>query len=518
MLALPALALPRLAAAQAGRVLRFVPQADLGTIDPVWSGAYVTRNHGLMVFDTLYGMDSAYRIHPQMAEGHAVTDEGLTWSIRLREGLRFHDGEPVRARDAAASIRRWAVRDSLGQALMAATDAIEAPEDRLLRIRLKRPFRLLPYALGKPGSPICAIMPERLAATDPYRQVTEMVGSGPYRFLAAERVPGARVAYARNADYIPRAGGGAGFTAGPKHAHFDRVEWNVLPDPATAAAALRAGEADWWEAPTFDLLPLLARDARIALTDPDPLGMIGALRFNHLLPPFDNPAIRHALLHAVSQQDYVQAAVGDFPEGGRAGIGFFAPGAPSASDEGLAALTAPRDLGRARRALAAAGYDGERVVLLAPTDLPVLKAQADVGADLLRRMGFNLDYQALDWGTVVQRLARPDAGPQGGWHIFHTYWSGLDMFDPAVHQFLRGNGRAGRAGWHSSAALEALRDEWLAAADEATQARIARAIQRQAFADLPYIPVGQIRPRYAHRTTLADVPRGLAVFWGVRPA
>ncbi|MDO9706912.1 ABC transporter substrate-binding protein [Paracraurococcus lichenis] len=513
-----ALAAPRLAAAQAPRVLRFVPQSDLGVLDPIWSAAYVTRNHALMVFDTLYGMDADYRIQPQMAEGHTVSDDGLAWTIRLREELRFHDGMPVLARDAVASIRRWGARDGLGQSLLAATEALEAVDDRTLRFRLKRRFPLLTYALGKPGSPVCVVMPERLALTDPFRQVTEMVGSGPFRFLAEERVSGARVAYARNADYLPRSGGAASFTAGPKRVHLDRVEWIVMPDPSTAAAALRAGEVDWWENPSFDLLPMLARDRRLALTVQDPLGFIGCLRFNHLIPPFDNPAIRRAVLPALSQADYMAAVAGDFPGGWNQGIGFFAPGTPMANDEGMATLTGPRDLEAAKRALAAAGYRGERVAVPAPSDFPTLKAMADIGADLLQRIGFAVDYQAADWGTVVQRLAKMDPVDQGGWNVFHTFWSGQDMLDPAVHQYLRGNGRAARSGWPTSAALEAMREAWMAAEAETDRLRIARAMQARAFEDLPYIPVGQILPRFAHRREVTDVPGGFAIFWTVRKA
>ncbi|TCZ66605.1 ABC transporter substrate-binding protein [Roseicella aquatilis] len=513
-----ALAAPRLAFAQPSRLLRFVPQSDLGVLDPIWTTAYVTRNHALMVFDMLYGMDAQYRIQPQMAEGHEVADDGLAWTIRLREGLRFHDGTPVLARDCVASIRRWGARDSLGQSLLAATAALEVVDDRTLRFRLTRRFPLLAHALGKPGSPVCAIMPERLAATDPFKQVTEMVGSGPFRFLAAERVSGARVAYARNPDYVPRPGGAASFTAGAKLVHLDRVEWQVIPDPSTAAAALQAGEVDWWENPSFDLLPVLARDRRVTLTEMDPLGFIGCLRFNHLNPPFDNPAIRRAVLPALRQADFMTAVAGDVPGGWNEGIGFFAPGSPLASDEGMAALTGPRDLDAARRALAAAGYRGERVAVPAPSDFPNLKAMADVGADLLKRIGFNVDYQAADWGTVVQRLAKTDPVEQGGWSVFHTFWSGQDMFDPAVHQYLRANGRAGRPGWPSSPALEGLRDEWMVAETEAERLRLARAMQRQAFEDLPYIPVGQIRPRFAHRREVAGLLGGFAIFWTLRKA
>ncbi|MGG5820045.1 ABC transporter substrate-binding protein [Falsiroseomonas sp. HW251] len=507
---------PALVRADRQRVLRFIPHADLAVLDPVWSGAYVTRNHALMIFDTLYGMDADFRIHPQMAEGHDTSNDGLRWTIRLRGGLRFHDGEPVLARDVAASIRRWAVRDSFGQALLAAMDEIASPDDRALTIRLKHRFPLLAYALAKPGSPVCVIMPERLARTDSFRQVTEMVGSGPYRFLPAEQVAGARVCYERNPGYQPRSGGTPSLTAGPKYAHFDRVEWHVLPDPSTAAAALQAGEVDWWEAPTFDLLPLLEREPHLATTRPDPVGLMGMLRFNHLHPPFDEPAVRRALLPAVSQAAYVAAVVGSFPEGGRTGIGFFTPGTPSASEDGLAVLDGPRDLERARRELASAGVAGKRIVLIAPSDFPLLKAQADIGADLLRRVGFDVDYQAMDWGTAIRRLASQEPPARGGWNVVHTYFSGVDVLDPAVHPYLRGNGRAGRTGWPSSQYIEALREAWFAADDSETRAALTRALQRQAFADLPYIPIGQLRLRSAHRRDLAGIPSIVPTFWNVR--
>ncbi len=349
-----ALTAPRIGRAAGASVLRFIPQSDLAVLDPIWTASYVTRNHAMMVFDTLYGTDSAFRVSPQMVAGDTTTADGLTWEMTLRDGLFWHDGEKVLARDCVASIRRWGARDSFGQSVMAVTDELSAPDDKTIRFRLKRSFPLLLAALGKPGSNVCVMMPERLAVTDPFKQVTQMVGSGPFRFQADERVAGARVVYQRNPAYLPRPDGIPSFTAGPKIVHVDRVEWTVIPDPGTAAAAMQAGEMDWWEAPTFDLLPLLRASKNLTLPPPDPLGFLGNMRLNHLQPPFNNPSLRRALLGAVSQDDYMAAAAGD-PTNWRDGVGIFCPASPMASDAGMAVLTSPRNLAAVAKAVVASG-------------------------------------------------------------------------------------------------------------------------------------------------------------------
>ena len=351
---LAALAAPRIARAQAATTLRFVPQADLALLDPIQSTGFVTRNHAFLVFDTLYGWDEQYRVQPQMVEGHRIEDAGLTWLLTLRDGLRFHDGQPVLARDCVASLRRWGTRDSFGLAVMAVTDEISAPDDRTIRWRLKRPFPLLADALGKPGANVAFMMPERLAKTDSSAQVPEMVGSGPYRFVIGERLAGSRAVYARFDGYRPRQDAPS-MLAGGKVAQFDRVEWLTIPDPATAAAALQRGEVDWWEQPIGDLLPSLRRTAGLKVELLDATGAIGMFRFNHLHPPFDNPAIRRALLPVFDQTACMQAIVGTDPALWRDKVGFFTPGAVMASDEGMAALTGPRDPLAAKRALAAVG-------------------------------------------------------------------------------------------------------------------------------------------------------------------
>ncbi|MBV8914693.1 MAG: ABC transporter substrate-binding protein [Acetobacteraceae bacterium] len=517
-----ALALPALGRAQSDQVLKFIPNSDLAVLDPVWSTAYVTRNHGYLVFDTLYGqtgLEGGYVATPQMVAGHSIEDEGRTWRLTLRNGLLFHDGERVLARDCVASIRRWGARDSLGQTLLARTDELSAPDDKTIQFRLKRPFALLPEALGKAAVNMCAIMPERLASTDPYKQVTEMVGSGPYRFKANERVQGARFVYERFPGYTPREGGGRPeWTTGPKVAHFERIEWHIIPDPATAAAALQSGEVDGWERPTGDLLQLLARDRKLKLELVYEMGACMLLRPNHLFPPFDNPGVRRALFHAIDQTEVMIAVMGADPALRKVPCGFFPPGSPMASDTGMAALTEERDYDRVKRDLQAAGYKGEKVAFLVPQDYPIIKAASDVAADMMKRAGMEVEYQALDWGTVTQRRANRNPPSQGGWNAFCTTLSGDEFATPAAHHPLRGTGGQAWFGWPTSPRIEALRDEWLDATDLPAQKRIAAEIQAQAFQDVPYLPLGLFYNPSAYRADLTGILHGFPIFWNLRRA
>jgi peptide/nickel transport system substrate-binding protein len=517
-LAGPALAVSATAQPSNTRLLRFIPQADLTVLDPMWTTAYVTRNHGFMVFDTLFGMDSQYKPSPQMLAGFKTEEDGKLWTLGLRSGLKFHDGEPVRAQDCVASITRWSKRDAFGQALMAATDELSAKDDRTIVFRLKRPFALLPTALGKTQTYPPVIMPERLAKTDPNTQVTEMVGSGPFRFKADERVPGARAVYEKFADYIPRENGTPDMTAGPKVVKVDRVEWTTIPDPTTAAQALINGEQDWWDYATADLIDLLQKSRGVKVVVQEPSGQMSQIRFNQLNPPFNNPAIRRALLGAISQEDTMTAVVGTDRKMWNAPVGYFTPDTPMASTEGLGVFTGPRDMDKVQRELKAAGYKGEKVVLLAATDFPVLKAMADVAADTLKRAGLNVDYVATDWGTVVTRRAKKEPVDQGGWSAFCTAWAGADQINPAGHISLRANGDKAWFGWPDDPKLEALRDQWFEAPDVAAQAAICAAMQQEALISVPYIPMGQYLQPTAYRANLDGVLSGFAIFWNVRKA
>jgi peptide/nickel transport system substrate-binding protein len=362
-------------------------------------------------------------------------------------------------------------------------------------------------------------MPERLALTDPFKQVTEMVGSGPYRFLPDEQIAGARAAYARFDGYRPREDGTPDWVAGPKRAWFDRVEWTVIPDAATAAAAVQSGEADWWEIVDFDLVELMRRDPHLNVFPVYTTGNMALLRMNHLHPPFDNPAIRRAVLGAVDQSAFMQAVAGDDPAAWRDGVGFFTPGTPMASDAGLSVLLGPRNYDAVRQAVRAAGYQGEKVPVMVPaSDAATYNALTLVAADMLAKCGFNVEQQPSDWGTVVQRRASKAPVYQGGWSVFCTTFSGADMATPATNPPLRGNGQAAWFGWPDSPGIEALCDHWFEAPDTAAQQAIARDIQRQAFIDVPYVPLGQYFQQTVQQKGLTGTLAGLPIFWNIRRA
>ncbi|MBE9606898.1 ABC transporter substrate-binding protein [Acetobacteraceae bacterium H6797] len=507
---------PRFVRATSATTLRFIPVIDLAFTDPIYSGAFVSRNHGFMVFDTLYGINSKMEVSPQMVEGHVVENDGKLWKLTLRDGLTWHDGEKVTAKDCVASINRWAKRDALGAALMVATEDLSAADDKTIVFRLKRPFPLLPMALGKAATPACFMMPERLANTDPFKQIPEIIGSGPFRFVANERVPGAKNVYQKFEGYKPRESGVSDWTAGPKIVHYDRVEWTTMPDAATGASAVQTGEQDWQETTPHDLLPLLRRNRNVTIDVLDQLGFTCGMRVNTLQPPFNNPAIRRALLGAIDQKAVMTAVAGEDPAFQYTPIGYFAPGTPMASDAGMEVFKGPRDYDKVKRDLAAAGYKGEKVVILVPADSLAQKPLGDVAADLMRQAGMNVDYQAMDFGAVLTRRNRKTPVEEGGWSAFVGNWQGIDWLNPASHQLLRGD--ASYPGWFESRKLEALREQWLAAPDTESQKRIAAEVQLTAFDEVPYYPLGLYRQPTAYRKNITGVNRGTVTFWNVRPA
>jgi peptide/nickel transport system substrate-binding protein len=506
---------PHIARAAVSKTLVFVPTSDLTVLDPIVTFNRPTRNYAYLVFDTLYGLDTDWQPQPQMVEGHEIEDDGLTWILKLRNGLRFHDKEPVLARDVIASIRRFAPRIPFVSVLTGATEELSAVDDRTLKFRLKQPFPHLPLALAGPGGTVPAIMPERLASTSSFQPVSDIVGSGPFTFLKDEHISGARAAFARFEQYQPREGGARGFTSGPKIAHFDRVEWVTL-DGFSAQGALSRGEIDWWELPPRDLVAQIARDRNISVITHFG-SAIGILRFNQLYPPFDKPAARRALLPAIDQNEAMTVIAGDDPADHHDGIGLFATGTPLANNAGIEVLTGNRDYAAAKTALAEAGYNGEKIVVISPTDVGEIGKMSKVGAEQLRRAGLNIDFQEMDFGTVIRRRTNQAPPDKGGWNAFFTL---IDRSIPNSHPFgnpnLRADGKAAYDGWPSSPRIEELRRAWLEAQELDKQRRIAAELQMQVWQDVPFIPMGEYWQATAYRKELTGITPGcFATFYNV---
>src|SRR5580704_6359714 len=261
-LALSAASIPP-AFADGKKIITAVMHSDLRIIDPGFTTAYITRDHGYMVYDTLVATDANFKVQPQMADW-TLSDDRLTYTFTLRNGLKWHDGAPVTAEDCVASLKRWGKNDGMAQKLMDFTAAIEAADAKTILLKLKEPYSLVLETLAKPSALVAFMMPKRLAETPAGQQVAEQIGSGPFKFVKSEFQPGVKAVYEKNTDYVPRKEPPS-WTAGGKVVKVDRIEWITMADAQTAVNALQSGDIDFMEIPPFDMLPVLAanRDIRI---------------------------------------------------------------------------------------------------------------------------------------------------------------------------------------------------------------------------------------------------------------
>jgi len=453
-----------------------------------------------------------------MVEAEQVSPDGLSWTFRLRAGLKFHDGEPVLAKDAVASINRWAARDSVGRMIKGVESELSALDDRNFRWVLRKPFPKLLLALGKNASPCCFIMPERIAKTDPYKQIEEYIGSGPMKFVRADWKPGALAAFEKFKDYRGRSET-SDWWAGSRAVSFERIEWVIMPDPATASAALQNGEVDWWESPVTDLVPVLKRNRSINVDIADPLGNIGSFRLNHLYPPFNNVKARRAVQVALDQEDYMRAVAGSDDKLWRRIPSFLTPGTPLYTEDGGDVLKGKRDYDLAKKLLQEAGYSGMPVTCLVAQDQPPLKAMGEITADLLKKIGMTVDFVATDWGTVGQRRASKNPPGQGGWGMFHTWHSGSDCASPVGYIALRTNGDRAWFGWPDNPQIEQDLAAWYEAKTLEQEKAIMARVNRASMEFVTYIPTGFYFGYQAWRSSLQGVSNGpLPWFWGPKKA
>jgi len=490
-------------------VVRSVPIGNLRVIDPIWTTAYITRNHAYMVWDTLFSTDANNEIQPQMVDTYSVSDDGLTYTFTLREGLLWHDGEPVRAEDCVASIKRWGARDGMGRSLMSFTDRLEAIDDKTFELHLTRPVGFVLEALGKIDSNVPFMMPKRLAETDPNTQIDEVIGSGPFRFVADEWVPGSRVVYEKFEDYIPRDEPASG-AAGGKVVHIDRVESVYMPDAGVAMSAVAAGEIDLHESPPTDLLPMVEGNPNVRVAPNDPRGFQLFMVINHLHPPFDTPEVRKALQWGVNQEEFMAAIVGD-PNRYEMCPAVFGCGGPNESQAGSEALLG-FDIDRAKGIIEEAGLAGARVIIMDPADNATLHPAALIGTQTLRRLGFDVTVEAMDWSTLTQRRAMREAPEDGGWNIFITNSTVTGISNPLLHNFVK-NCEQAWYGWPCDERIVKLSEEWALETDDDKRAQLVEDLQSLHLENTSFIPLGQYRPAIIFNERISGIIPGPAIFY-----
>jgi peptide/nickel transport system substrate-binding protein len=516
------LALPLLAASAvltppafaAGKTITAVMHADLRT-PGMTTTAYIVRDFGYMIYDTLLAEDANFKIQPQMAEWK-VSDDKLTYTFTLRDGLKWHDGTPVTAEDCVASLKRWGKADGMGQKLMEFTASLEATDAKTITLKLKEPYGLVLESIGKPSSLVPFMMPKRLAETPIDKPLPELIGSGPFKFVPAEFQPGVKVVFVKNTDYVPRKEPPS-WTSGGKVVKVDRVEWITMPDAQTAANALQSGDIDFMEVPSFDILPVLEANPDIKVGTLNKLGNQTVGRMNFLLPPFDNVKVRRAAFLALNQKDILDALIGN-PKYYQLCGAVFVCGTPLATDVGSESLVKGDGMAQAKKLLAESGYDGTPIVIMAPGDVVTLKAQPIVAAQLLREAGFKVDVQATDWGTVISRRTSQKPVKEGGWNMFFTNWVAADVINPVANVCIGGKGtNGGWFGWAKDDKVEALRDQFVRASSPEAQKKIAADIQKEVYDQVIYIPLGQFLQPSAWRKSLTGVLDGPAtpIFWNI---
>ena len=494
-------------AARAEKALTVVLESEVTILDPHATTVNITRTFALHVFDTLFAMNEAGEIKPQMVDSWQTSPDKLTWTFTLRDGLKWHDGTPVTAADCVASLKRWAGRDSLGKMLLADMASLDAVDAKSFKLVLKEPFPLLLDVLGKPNAPLPVMLPERLAATPGDQRIAEPIGSGPFRFVKSEWRPGNAMVLERNPDYVPRKEK-PDFLAGGKKVNIDRLVLRVMPDQSTGANALMMGEIDYMQYLPFDMLPLLEKERSVKLMGLGGLHQFqGNFRLNHAAPPFDNPAVRR-VLWKLADQDATLTAIG-VPDRYKAKScpSFWMCGTPLSTDAGSAG--AKLDLAAARAELKASGYKGEPVIILEVAG-SISQTASRVLAQNMRDVGFTVEQQPRDWPTVLARRAKKD-----GWSMFPVYSNGTDMFSPLTHFYVASTCND-FPGWSCDERIPKLLKNFTQATTQEERKRIAADIQVIAYDLVPSVMWGQFSIASGYRSDLKGmIQSSYPMFWEV---
>lgn len=486
----------------AARTVRMV-MGDLQVFDPVFTTSDITQFHGLAIYDTLFALNSNLEAKPQMVGKWTVSDDKKTYTFELRDGLSWHDGTPVTADDCVASIRRWGEVDPSGQLLLERAADISKKDARTFAIALKEPFGLVVELLANTAGRPLFIMREQDAKRPATEQVTANIGSGPFKFNAALTKPGSSVTYDRNEHYVPRQEPASEY-AGGKVVNVDRVIWDNITDPQTSVAALQAEETDFLLQPPADLYPAIAADPNLELQVLAKSGQDYYARINFLQKPFDNVKARQALLNLIDQEAFLKVISSD-PQYGGTITSLFGSKTAYSNDENTGWYKKGGNPEKAKQLFQEAGYAGEKVLILTPTDWPEGNNASQFLAASLQKIGVNAELAPMTWSELSARRGNKGPVESGGWSIFITTQSDFSLGNPIGSSFFLANGEKAWYGWPKSDEFEALRAKWADIGTLEERKELAREMQRVWWDFVGTVFLCQALSPSAHRKALTDL-------------
>ncbi|RPE72169.1 peptide/nickel transport system substrate-binding protein [Pacificibacter maritimus] len=505
-------------AAQAETTIRYMGLSKLDMLDPIWTTNYGVRDHGYLIYDTLFAQDAEGNIKPQMIDTWTVSEDRMAYRFSLRDGLMFHDGAPVTSQDVVASLERWMHKDTFGVEIKNRLSSMDVVDDKIFTLSLTEPFGLVVDAFGKTASNVPFIMPARIASGAVDDQISDPVGSGPFKFILDDWQPGVKAVYEKFEAYVPRDEAPSGL-AGGKVAMVDRIERVFFPDDITAVNALATGEIDYIPQFQPDLIPILSGASDVVVQPHNPLGQTIQIIPNFLQPPTDDVRIRQAMQLALGQEDYMTAILGSYDELYSYCPSIFMCGTALENDANSERQMS-QDVEAAKALLAEAGYDGTPLTLLHATDVSDQRTGGSVTAQRLREAGFVVDDVVSDWATIAQRRANKAPIAEGGWNIFQTGWDGMALQSPLTNVYVSGACDDAWYGWNCSETLQRLKQDYINATSVDEQKTIGEAMQQEAYEIVSVIMMGQYTQASAWSANLEGMRQATVTtnLWGVSKA
>ncbi len=458
-----------------GGTLKVISQASISTIDPISSSAWVAWAVGTQIYDVPFASDGNFQPQLQMLEDWSISDDGLVWTFNIRDGLQWHNGEPVKAEDFKATLERAFDSYYTGWKELGARATVGVVDDSTWTLSFEEPFGLVLDSMNfnTEGLPI---QKASVIADTPAERgggvLQEHVGSGPYQFVDWD--VGNRIILERFEDYLPRTEAPSGH-AGAKYAYVDAIEFYEIPDVQTRLSLLETAEMDFMDTAPLDFFEIMRDNPEIEVYT-DPIGRWPVMIINHRRIPFEDVKARKALQAAIDHEA-IMAAYG--PPGLR-GLcsAVFLCGLRWDTKVGEENYN-QNDVEKAKKLLEESTYDGRPIVAMTPVDQPTIHPILTVGEQNLKAAGFNIDLQVVDWATLKSRRVKPD-----DWDIFTT-WGAAAAASPLTNRL-----GVGDLGGFESDRVTELREAFFKATSEDEQRDLVEQLQMTYYEEVPYVVIG----------------------------